>query len=188
MRAVKLALALASIAALAPAHAFDLWRDTNLVGIKQGSELSRSVVSVKAKSFETAQGQKVYFDNWYSSNWTDANVDFMTRVSPSLGVLWGFSTGERGVKYKIDPSFKLGFVHVLDVQHNVKITTRLYQRFGGSLTEKTCIADYGDIGGVQEVNCRLAASNLPPKETLKYLLTSRPKDSSMINITLNITF
>ncbi len=36
-------------------------------------------------------------------------------------------------------------------------------------------ADYGDIGGVQRVNCRLAATELEPKETLKYLLMKETK-------------
>lgn len=50
--------------------------------------------------------------------------------------------------------------------------------FGGRLKEKICIADYGDIGGVQRVNCRLEATELEPKETLKYLFNERKKDDN----------
>ena len=51
--------------------------------------------------------------------------------------------------------------------------------FGGRLTESPCEADYGDIGGIQTVNCRLAASVLAPEETLKYLMNAAPNRLSL---------
>jgi hypothetical protein len=42
------------------------------------------------------------------------------------------------------------------------------------MEEKTCVADYGDIGGIQAVNCRLAATALEPAETLQYLYNEKP--------------
>lgn len=54
--------------------------------------------------------------------------------------------------------------------------------FGGRLKEKTCSADYGEIGGVQTVNCRLAASTLQPAETLQYLMNEKPKQDMLISV------
>ena len=44
----------------------------------------------------------------------------------------------------------------------------------GDLNEQPCEGDYGDIGGVQTVNCRLAATFLAPEETLQYLAHAEP--------------
>jgi hypothetical protein len=45
---------------------------------------------------------------------------------------------------------------------------------GGNLTEKSCQADYGVLG-TYGVNCRLAASEMAPEETLKYLVNAKPE-------------
>jgi hypothetical protein len=50
------------------------------------------------------------------------------------------------------------------------------------------VADYGDIGGVQSVNCRLAASELPPQETLKHLFNQAPHDRVTLNFRYSINF
>jgi len=65
---------------------------------------------------------------------------------------------------------------------------RAATRFGGGLKEGTCVADYGDIGGVQSVNCRLAASELPPQETLKHLFNQAPHDRVTLNFRYSINF
>ena len=59
---------------------------------------------------------------------------------------------------------------------------------GGTLHEKSCSADYGQIGGVQEVNCRLAASTLPPAETLRYLLNEKPYNHNQVSLMLTWRF
>lgn len=170
------------------AFAFDFFRDTYLLNIKQGSELSGKVSAFRNESFETAAGGEVRFDKWYNTKWTDAQLDFMTKVDDNFGIIWGVSTGERGAKYKIDPSLKLGFVYMTEVRKNVSVSFKAHYRFGGRLREQSCVADYGDIGGVQQVNCRLAASVLSPQETLKYLLNEKPEDAIMVSFQVKITF
>ena len=44
------------------------------------------------------------------------------------------------------------------------------------------MANYGDIGGVQQVNCRLAATELMPETTLSYLLHRAPPSSFALNV------
>ncbi|TIP07073.1 MAG: hypothetical protein E5X90_20540, partial [Mesorhizobium sp.] len=46
--------------------------------------------------------------------------------------------------------------------------------FGGNLSEKPCVADYGDLG-TYSVNCRLAAGETAPEDTLKYLVNATPE-------------
>jgi len=64
------------------------------------------------------------------------------------------------------------------------VTTRI----GGHLRERACTADYGEIGGVQRVNCRLAATPLEPRETLQYLWDERPGDRLQASVGLMFRF
>jgi hypothetical protein len=124
--------------------------------------------------FETAGGAWIGFDRWYSSRWQDARFSWMTQLSPNLGVIWGFSTGERGEKYEIEPSLKLGLAVHAPVTRTTSVSLRATRIVGGRLRERACLANYGAIGGVQSVNCRLAASVLPPDQTLSYLFNEKP--------------
>ena len=148
--------------------------NTHLLELEQGSRLSNMVTGLQIGGFETSEGSWVGFKKWYSSNWTDARAAWVTQVTPSWGVIWGGSTGERAEKYSISPSLKLGFVFQTPVQKNAFVSLKGTTIFGGRLKEKSCVADYGEIGGVQEVNCRLAATPLEPSETLNYNLNERP--------------
>ncbi len=188
MNLTKIAAVVGLMVASSHAAAFDFIRDTYFVNAKQGSELSAKVSAFRNESFETAGGRNISFDKWYYTKWTDAHVDFITQLDNNLGITWGVSTGERGAKYRIDPSFKLGIMYTTEVQRNVNVSFKAHYRFGGRLTERPCVADYGDVGGVQQVNCRLAASYLSPQETLKYMLNEKPSDAIMISIQLRITF
>lgn len=147
---------------------------THLIELQQGSELSRTVGYYRDGGFETAYGNWVSFNSWYSTSWTDARITWMTQLNSQLGIIWGVSSGEKGGKYSIEPSLKLGIVfhNKFDKKNylSIKATTIL----GGRLKERPCIADYGQIGGIQAVNCRLAASTLSPAETLNYLLNEEP--------------
>ena len=157
-----------------------LWRtfsdSTHLIELKQGSELSRKVSSLQTGGFESAQGAWVSMQPWYGSRWTDSTIAWMTQLNPGLGVIWGLGTGERGDKYRIDPSLKVGFIVQTEPRKQHYLSFKATARLGGRLREKPCTADYGEIGGVQQVNCRLAASTLAPSETLNYLLNERPQD------------
>lgn len=158
-------------------------RSTHLIEIQQGSELSRTVSQHQNQGFELAEGDWVGFDSWYSAKWTDVRLSWMTQVTQNAGLIWGLSTGERGEKYGISPSLKLGFIHQTKInKNNTFLTLRGTSILGGALKEKSCTADYGDIGGIQEVNCRLAASTLEPSDTLNYLFNEKPYNRNQISI------
>ena len=161
---------------------------TSLIEIRQGSELSRQVRSLHGQGYESAGGEQVDFATWYSSNWTDMRATWMTPLSANTGFIWGFGTGERGPKYRIDPSLRLGFIHRASLARHTVLTVRATTTLGGRLREKSCTADYGDIGGVQTVNCRLAASTLEPAETLRYLFNETPRDRHQIAVSLSHAF
>lgn len=170
-----------------------LWRlesvsSVHLVEIAQGSELSKLASRYQSGGFESAGGQWVGFDKWYRPKWTDTRVTWMAQVSPEFGVLWGFSTGEQAEKYSISPSMKWGFAYQTKVGSNASFSVRATSVLGGRMKEKTCTADYGDIGGVQQVNCRLAASEMTPAETLKQLTNALPPDRHNIWVRYVLTF
>lgn len=160
----------------------DFFDATYLLDMRQGSLLSRKMDELRGQGYETAFGTKVSFDKWYSTKWTDFRILWMTQVTKNNGIIWGFSTGERGEKYVINPGLTLGFIHQEPISKNATLTFHGTTVIGGNLREKTCEADYGDIGGVQTVNCRLAASTLQPEETLKYLMKERPKEDMMFMV------
>jgi hypothetical protein len=155
---------------------------THLIDIKQGSELSGKVSELLSGGFETSQGNFVPFKQWYQTNWTDTKTVWMTEINPNFGVIWGFSTGEKAEKYEISRSMTLGFAYSTQLDKTSYLSIRGTTILGGNLKEKSCTADYGAIGGVQEVNCRLAASTLPPSETLNYLFNEKPINKDMFFI------
>lgn len=161
---------------------------TRLVELRQGGELSQQAAGMRQGGYETAQGQWVDMARWYRTRWTDTHVGFMTQLDPRWGLLWGFSTGEQGSKYRIAPSLKLGLVHVVQPTRDSELSLRWTTTLGGSLRERACTADYGAIGGVQAVNCRLAASTLAPADTLAYLVRAAPRDRHTLSIEYRIRF
>lgn len=182
----RLALVLCA-AACAQAQAAD-WRErydgpttvdatrpgTQLIVLQQGTDQSRRVRDMGRQRYELADGQDAGVRDWFQASWTDTELLFLTPLRRDTGLVWGFSTGEHGPKYRIDPGLYLGFRHLNTVSRRTWWSFQLTALFGGRLTERSCTADYGEIGGVQEVNCRLAASELPPAETLAYLINARP--------------
>ncbi|MFV5213255.1 hypothetical protein ACLIIZ_05945 [Azonexus caeni] len=103
-------------------------------------------------------------------------------LSARVSVIWGVSTGEKGEKYAIAPSFKLGLLYGIRSWGKGRLTIKAYHVFSGALREKTCSADYGEIAGVREVNCRLAASPMAPEETLRFNFNEKPEDRNFISI------
>lgn len=167
-------------------QATEFARGTYLVELVQGSNLTVKVRANLGAGFEMSGGGWLSFRDWYHSRWTDMRATWMTEVSPNLGVLWGASTGEAGEKYRIDPSVKLGFVYQRSLGKRALFSLRAATIFGGRLRERACTADYGEIGGVQQVNCRLAATPLDPAETLKYLYSDKPADKD--SVTMQYTY
>lgn len=174
-------------AAMAAANAA-VFKQTQLIEVTQDSDLSRKLGQFRSGGFESSQGAWVSFHSWYSTAWKDTGIAWMTQLTPHLGVIWGGSTGERGEKYTIAPSLKIGAVFQAEPLKNTVFSIRATTLLGGALKEKSCSADYGDIGGVQEVNCRLAASTLEPAATLKYLLNDKPYNQNQILIQLTHRF
>ena len=149
---------------------------TYLVGVEQDSYTSKKARELRSDGYETASGEEVDVGAWYSPKWTDTHITWMTRVAPNFAFLWGIGTGERAEKYTIDPSLRLGIQYQKSITKSSAIFFSASTYIGGALSEKTCMADYGQIGGIQRVNCRLAASLLPPEETLPYLVQAKPID------------
>ena len=156
---------------------------THLVEFAQNSENSHTAASFRAGGYESAYGQWISFDHWYRpSGLKDTRLTWMTQLHPSFGVLWGLGTGEHGEKYQIQPSLKFGLVYQTNLNRHAHLSIKASTLLGGRMRERACTADYGEIGGVQQVNCRLAASTLTPTETLNYLINSAPADRDVLQI------
>lgn len=170
------------------AHGQSFLEDTEFVDIRAGSRLTDIIRSARRQGYELADGTPVDMLEWYGSRWTDIGVTFLTRIDPTFGIYWGFGTGERGEKYVIRPSLELGFIKLFELSEQEVISLSAKALIGGGLREKTCVADYGAIGGTQVVNCRLAASLLPPGETLDYLFDEPAPDRIEVSLRYTWTF
>jgi hypothetical protein len=169
-------------------RAFVAQPNTSLIELRQGSDLSHKVRASRGQGFETAGGDPVRLAPWYSTRWTDVRVSWLTRLSPNTGLIWGMNSGERGEKYRISPGIKLGLVHQRPLGRSSLLTLRSTTTLGYRLRERTCTADYGVIGGVQTVNCRLAATELSPQDTLPLLFNTSSRDQRQISITFEHVF
>ncbi len=187
LRGMIAACLLAVLLLVPPARAQDFYPANYFVDIHQGSELSDQAAELADGGYELSDGTWVSFAEWYHTDWQDIRFEMMTQFTPDFGLLWGGSTGERGEKYTIDPSISLGFVAQVRTGPSSALSMTFRTIFAGELTEKTCEADYGDIGGIQTVNCRLAASILAPEETLEYLVNADP-NRLHIALTYSVTF
>lgn len=148
---------------------FSHQRTTYLYEVQQGNDLSGLTYSTSLGGYELSNGDWVSFRNWYKTDWKNLQLTMLTEMTENLGIIWGLGTGEEGEKYRIDPSLKLGFVYQTPITQRLVFDMNASIIVGGKLSEQSCTADYGAIGGVQQVNCRLAASTLAPEETLSYL-------------------
>lgn len=161
---------------------------THLVELRQGGEFSRRMASMRLGGYETAQGQQVDFARWYTTRWADTHVGWMTQIDPHWGLLWGFGTGEQAPKYRISPSVKLGLLFTTRPTRDSHFSFRWTATLGGHLKERACTADYGAIGGVQQVNCRLAASTLAPADTLQYLVRESSRERRTLSVEYRLQF
>ncbi|MDA5093872.1 hypothetical protein O2N63_07210 [Aliiroseovarius sp. KMU-50] len=171
-----------------PASGQEFLADTRLVEARMGSSLSSTVRKAEQGGYRLARGGEVRFSDWYSTSWQDLRLTWITALSKDLGIYWGFGTGERGGKYEIDPSLKLGFLAKQELDDGQTLMFAATTVLWGRLSEDSCIADYGAIGGVQEVNCRLAATPLPPADTLEYLYDAPPADRFVLSLTYDWRF
>ena len=141
---------------------------TYLLDIHLGSRRSDVVQGLRNGGYELANGQRVSFDGWYRPRHPELTILFLSQVSDGFGITWGLSTGGDGQKYAIDPALLLGLTWQANLSPRSTLTLGLQTVWGGRLRERSCIADYGPFG-MAEVNCRLAATEIPPSETLHYL-------------------
>jgi hypothetical protein len=143
---------------------------TQLLAVATGTVRSQSARALGRGGYDLADGGRVDLRPWYTGAWQDLRVDLVTALDPGLGVVWGFTTGEGGPKYRIDPGLRIGLVAFFETGRDQSLAIGATTVIGGALRELPCIADFGEIGGVVAVNCRLAATEMPPEDTLDYLL------------------
>ncbi|PLL11659.1 hypothetical protein C0V75_16760 [Tabrizicola sp. TH137] len=161
--------------------------ETHLLDVYLGSSRSDLVGSVRAGSYELADGEVIRFDEWYAPAIPDLTVLMLTELTDNLGLIWGASMGERGEKYRIEPAIHLGLTWQLRLSETAILSTSLHTLIGGDLRESSCSADYGTFG-VSEVNCRLAASLLPPEETLDYMLDMPGWKETRLSVRFQLLF
>jgi len=95
-----------------PSHGFMAFvppstQTTYLIGIQQGSALSREVGGFRGQGYYSSNGKYIDFNKWYQTEWTDLQLTWLTEMHPQWGLIWGVSTGEKGSKYRISPSLQL---------------------------------------------------------------------------------
>ena len=185
-RALGLALTFAFAADAGQAGEF--WDNTYLIGMTLGSSLTDEVDRLGTGGYELSDGTKINFEDRYARQWTDVHVQMLTELGQNFGVVWGLSSGESGPKYKIYPGVQIGLLWQIFQNGNSELTISFTEVLGGNLKEFPCVADYGPIGGVQEVNCRLAATSLPPQDTLQYLVNLPSPDSGVVTLNYTIRF
>lgn len=152
---------------------------TYLISLQQGTQLSEEVKGFKNVQYESSEGNVISLKAMYTPKIQNIRALFLTSFDENSGLLWGFTTGERAQKYTIDPSITLGWIQRWTPYKRHSITLKAIATYGGKLKEHTCLADYGDIAGLQTVNCRLAATVIAPEESLAFLENKRPKENKI---------
>ena len=189
VRASARVVAAALLAVLCqPACANVLVDSTFFLGLKQGTRLSQEVERMGRGGYELDKGAFVDFQRFYRQWWIDTRFDFMTQLNEGVGVLWGVSTGESGPKYRIAPGFKLGMIFQYKPTPASTLSFSFSGILGGRLREKTCRALYGEEADWVTVNCRLAASPLPPSDTLKYVVNMKPPEWGWLGLRYEARF
>lgn len=159
-----------------------------MLQVRRGSSRSRLVEQMSMGGFELDDGTPVEFARWYTPRFPEMNLMFLTAVTPSFGVTWGLSTGERGQKYTIDPGLWLGFVWRRQLGPRSSLSLSASTLMGGNLREQTCRAYYRIIEDFATVNCRLAASTLAPEDTLSYLVHRSGLRESRVSLRYEFRF
>ena len=191
-RKTKIYLQLLSSAAVllfAPSvQAQGFWERTFLLDLRMGSSRSDIAKDLARGGYELDDGKPIDFADWYTARFPDFNVKFLTSVSDDFGLIWGFSTGERGEKYRIDPGLWIGFIYRHEISNRTDWTLSAMSMFGGDLQERTCRAFYRTTGAFETVNCRLAATPLPPQDTLRFLVRERGFRETRVSLRYQFRF
>lgn len=180
--------ALALLALLtSPARALDL-TTTSLAGAWAGSSRSSLAASLGVGGYELSDGTRVSFRQWYQPRIQTMNLLFRSEVAEGTDLVWGVATAESGKKYRISAGVWLGLHHQARLGRNATLSASLLTLVGGGLHERPCQADYGELGGGVSVNCRLAASALPPDQTLDYLVRARGWSETVLTLRYELRF
>ena len=174
--ALRLGVVLTLAMAAHAASAQSFGSQTRLVDLQHGSGSSALARNMSIGGYELMDGTDVSFRDWYSTDMEEVRATWFTQVNDNFGLFWGLGTGEQGEKYTIDPSVTLGFHIQKPLKNNSTLSLQLTGIIGGWISEDSCTADYGAIGGVQTVNCRLAASVMRPADTLDYMVNQPPQN------------
>jgi hypothetical protein len=161
---------------------------TRVLGLSLETMNSGIVRDAARQGFELSGGGMVDLARWYSPTRPNLTAIFATDLGPDLALIWGGSTGESGAKYSLGPSRVLGLAIHRPLGRAAQLDLELVGYFGGALSESACLGDYGAIGGTQYVNCRLAASYLPPAETLPLLWNFPPTTEVTLKVTYRLQF
>ena len=168
-------------------HAQEFFEDMRLIDARVGP-MSSLADSFSDQSGGLSDGSRYSFNRYYDSDGLDVRFTFLTPMSPNFGVIWGFGTGESGPNFQIEPSLKFGFLATEPIGDNALLSFSLTTVLDGYFRESACVADYGAIGGIQPVNCRMADSVMPPSETLDYLLNAPPSDQFRLSLRYRLEF
>jgi hypothetical protein len=161
---------------------------TSILDLQREAVASRDVQLARFGGYELAGGQFQSFSRWYAGRLTFTRADLITQLSPGIGLLWGLSSGERREKYILQPGLRAGLAAMARLGGHSTLSLTARTTFGGRLLEKPCSANYGAIGGVELVNCRLAASELSPESTLAQLWNFAPIDQTKVTLRLTTNF
>lgn len=172
---------------ISSASAQDFWDDTHLLDFRIEWSRWETARSLGDGGYELSNGDWVSFEDWYDVKRPPLTVQFLTSLRPDLGLIWGITTGSRAEKIALYPGVQLGLIHQRRLGPGY-LTLSASTLIGGSMREKTCTADYGDIGGIQQVNCRLAADILAPEDTLDYLVNVKGIEESRISLVYEMRF
>ncbi|EAQ05699.1 hypothetical protein SKA53_06332 [Yoonia vestfoldensis SKA53] len=184
----RVGLAIGSTFQAQAAGAQDVWSQTSVLDVRTGSVRSGIALDLSAGRYALEDGTMVELSDWYRPRFLDLNILFLTEIQPSFGAIWGFSTGETGQKYTIDPGLWVGFVYRADLDDNQALTVSATTLLGGALQEQSCVAFYTILNDFAQVNCRLAASPLPPEETLPFLVSERGAIETTFSLRYEIRF
>ncbi len=165
------------------------FEDMQLVNIEVGG-LSSIARSMQNGSGGLSNGSRYSFDRYYRSDIPipDLRFTMLSPITSDFGIIWGFGTGESGDKYRIDPSLQVGFLYIQPLRDNEWLSLSVTTRLWGYFSEKSCTANYGAVGGIQTVNCRMADSLMAPSETLEYLEDRAPEDQFTLSLRYQLRF
>ena len=164
------------------------WERTDLAALSLGSPLSDRTRAVSLGSYLLSSGEREPFAPLYGTRHRTIRALFRTDIDDHTEWLWGFATPETAPSYDLSAGAALGLTHRIELSNNKAINIMVLARIGEWLSENSCTADYGAIGGKREVNCRLSGSPLPPADTLDYLWNERTPDWGLIRVAYTVRF